>query len=320
LKTRRSLKEGRRKPGIGRGTGTDDDAEVTYSYTWSTTNRIVKEAQRLGAGSAYTTEYALNSEGERTYLKYPDEYPNEYQIDYTSDDLHRVTKIEENSGGLDLVRYAYLGGYLSETILGDDAAVELYWGNTYDPMAVYDSFGRVFESTYVTGGYSYRTYMGASYDYASNVTQRYDGLRSQWTQNTFTYDNLHRLKKGQQGNPVTITWEWDDGQTGGEALDRLGNWVNFDNASTADARTHNLANEITGRTVAGNSRVISYDDAGNLLTLQDNSGTTGWRYTYDHRNRLVKVQDTADIDPEPPAEPNWNVKATYVYDGLNRAA
>jgi len=82
--------------------------------------------------------------------------------------------------------------------------------------------------------------------------------------------------------------------------------------------THDAANEITARTVAGNSRLISYDDAGNLLTLQDNSGTTGWRYTYDHRNRLVKVEDTTDIDPEPPAEPNWNEKAAYVYDGLNR--
>jgi len=78
---------------------------------------------------------------------------------------------------------------------------------------------------------------------------------------------------------------------------------------TTDARTHNEAN--------GNSRVISYDDAGNLLTLQDNTGDIGWRYTYDHRNRLVKVEDTANIEATPP---NWNVKATYVYDGLNRAA
>ena len=153
----------------------------------------------------------------------------------------------------------------------------------------YDSFGRMVESTYDTGFYSYRTYMGASYDYASNVTQRYDGLRPQWTQNAFTYDNLHRLKKAQQGNPVTTTWEWDDTQANGPALDRLGNWVNFNNAGTTDARTHNTANEITARTV-GSSRVISYDDAGNLLTVQDNSGTTGWRYTYDHRNRLVSLK------------------------------
>jgi len=61
--------------------------------------------------------------------------------------------------------------------------------------------------------------------------------------------------------------------------------------------------------------VTSYDDAGNLLTVQDNSGTTGWRYTYDHRNRLVTVEDTSNIEATPP---NWNEKAAYVYDGLNR--
>ena len=270
----------------------------------------MKESQRLGTGSAYTAEYALNSEGERTCLK----YPNTYQINYTSDDLHRVTKVEENSGGLDLVRYTYLGGYLSQAILGDDAAAELYWDSYVGALENYDSFGRLLESTYRTG-LSYRTYMGASYDYASNVTQRYDGLRPQWTQNAFTYDNLHRLKKGQQGNPVATTWEWDDGQASGPALDRLGNWVNSSNAGTADARTHNAANEIATRTFAGNTRIISYDDAGNLLTVQDNSGTTGWRYTYDHRNRLVKVEDTSNIEATPP---NWNENAAYVYDGLNR--
>jgi len=68
--------------------------------------------------------------------------------------------------------------------------------------------------------------------------------------------------------------------------------VNFSNAGTTAARTHNAANEITARTFAGNSRLVSYDDAGNLLTLQANSGTAGWRYTYDHRNRLAFPPDS----------------------------
>ena len=199
--------------------------------------------------------------------------------------------------------------------LGDVGDTRLYWG-TSGLAGTYDSFGRLVESTYDSGGLNYKTYMGADYDYASNVTRRYDGLHSSWDQNPLVYDRLHRLIAADQG--VSIDWVWDDGQDSGPALDRLGNWVNFDKDGTTDARTHNAANEITARTFAGNSRIISYDDAGNLLTLQDNTGDTGWRYTYDHRNRLVKVEDTTDIDPEPPAEPNWNVKATYVYDGLNR--
>jgi len=157
--------------------------------------------------------------------------------------------------------------------------------------------------------------MGASYDYASNVTQRYDGLRSQWTQNTFTYDNLHRLKKGQQGNPVTITWEWDDGQTGGEALDRLGNWVNFDNAGTADARTHNVANEILSRDVDCVLKAVEYDAAGNLVKLDrdvDPQTTERLQFAYDYRNRLIRVEELNG------ALLTWDTRAEYFYDALNR--
>ena len=139
----------------------------------------------------------------------------------------------------------------------------------------------------------------------------------------YEYDTLNRLTGFAPGDLNSAR----DGISGTAAreqawtLDTVGNWSNEATKESGtylrpyEDRTHNAANEVTARTFAGNTRIISYDDAGNLLTLQANSGTNGWRYTYDHRNRLVKLEDTSNIEATPP---NWNLKATYVYDGLNR--
>ena len=56
--------------------------------------------------------------------------------------------------------------------------------------------------------------------------------------------------------------------------------------------------------------MATYDEAGNLNGLRSNDGSTVWRYTYDGRNRLVKVQkDTGS---------GYAIVARYLYDGLNR--
>jgi len=111
------------------------------------------------------------------------------------------------------------------------------------------------------------------------------------------------------------TWTWDS--AGDPRLDDLGNWLNFNNDGTADARTHNTANEIEFRWYGGQARVITYDEAGNVATLQVNDATDGWRYTYDYRNRLIKIESTEDITENPI---DWEEApiALYSYDGLNR--
>jgi hypothetical protein len=64
-----------------------------------------------------------------------------------------------------------------------------------------------------------------------------------WSQG-YTYDNLHRLAKAEQGqmdgwpsNPSInssgkLSWTWDDFAENGPELDKLGNWVNFSNNGT----------------------------------------------------------------------------------------
>ena len=54
-----------------------------------------------------------------------------------------------------------------------------------------------------------------------------------------------------------------------------------------------------------------------MATLQANDATDGWRYTYDYRNRLIKIESTDDITDDPV---DWEEDpvALYYYDGLNR--
>jgi len=65
-------------------------------------------------------------------------YPNGRQVDYAYDDVGRVTKIEENTGGADILRYAYKGGYIATTTFGDGTNGVLQWlsqsNNSYQPL------------------------------------------------------------------------------------------------------------------------------------------------------------------------------------------
>jgi len=162
-----------------------------------------------------------------------------------------------------------------------------------------------------------------AYDYNSNPTARYDVKMdaSKWTQ-LYTYDGLNRLTKTEQGDfngtwPTSLsvsatgkkTWDWDEG--GSRDLDKLGNWINFDNDGTVVTSTINAANELQTRTTGGGSVLDPvWDDNGNLTETDENSEGTAAderKYVYDYHNRLIKVTDRSDT-----------TLAEYVYDGMGR--
>ena len=59
-----------------------------------------------------------------------------------------------------------------------------------------------------------------------------------------------------------------------------------------------------------------YDAAGNLKELPDRTDPTKCeRYSYDYRNRLIKIEHSDDYDEE---TPTWSTVVQYEYDGLNR--
>ena len=150
---------------------------------------------------------------------------------------------------------------------------------------------------------------------------------SKWSQ-AYTNDDLGRLIKTEQDEvnswaektwvnpPADTTWEWHKpGGSGTDPkMDKLGNWVYWDNDGTTDARGYassDFFNEVDTRQIGGGNVLDQVHDAAGNLTETDtnNEGTAADErdYTYDYRNRLVKVEDATGLD-----------LAVYSYDGLNR--
>ena len=158
-----------------------------------------------------------------------------------------------------------------------------------------------------------------AHDDGSNPTWRYDEKAQAdslaWSQK-YEYDSLDRLVKATQGTvtgwpgspsmsaPAAKTWVWD-GTVGEETytLDKVGNWDKFYNDGTDDDRSHNAVNEITGRTIGGQTKNPTWDNTGCLTDDGEN-----YKYVYDFRNRLVQAKRRGDN----------SLLAEYSYDGLNR--
>jgi hypothetical protein len=72
-------------------------------------------------------------------------------------------------------------------------------------------------------------------------------------------------------------------------LDAVGNWDASADQGTAQARTHNSANEITQ--IDGSSSLVSHDAAGNMTTVPHVVHGTACTHTYDAWNRLASCVD-----------------------------
>ncbi|MCX5651811.1 MAG: dockerin type I domain-containing protein [Planctomycetota bacterium] len=209
-----------------------------------------------------------------------------------------------------------------------------------------DRFGRVVSQSWLDGvtGSTAAGYRPAIvdqihiYDLASNRLSKRDGragaswLGRDWE---YSYDGLDRLTEARQGARVGVTSSsqgtWIPAAGGQEwVLDMLGNWteqrtdltgngVFTDATDRSDARSHNLANELTqrvvsptaGGTTSTNSVTLplAYDAAGNLEE-ESTSASTKRRYTHDAWGRLVKVES---LDANNAAKP----LSTHRFNGLH---
>jgi RHS repeat-associated protein len=178
-----------------------------------------------------------------------------------------------------------------------------------------------------------------TYDLASNRLSKRDGragaswLGRDWE---YGYDSLGRLTEARQGARTGVTnssqGTWIPAAGGQEwVLDMLGNWteqrtdltgngVFTDALDRSDARSHNLANELTQRVVTAGTLgtgttpnsvtlPLAYDAAGNLEE-ESTSASTKRRYTHDAWGRLVKVES---LDANNAAKP----LSTHRFNGLH---
>ena len=297
-----------------------DYSKVEYVYTWdaSSTGFKVEEKHYLDGAGPYTVETKTNNAGDRSYIKYPG---SGIELEYVFDAVHRLTELVDSTWSTDFVHYYFKGGYVNEKEYGafqGTPVLKLTLKTTTD-LDGYDAFGRIKKMRYYKPGAPATDVVKLQYqhDYASSPTWRYDELNNsgsvKWGQK-YQYDALHRLVKAEQGEIAdwsttpTITadktWVWNGSQGGTTyTLDQVGNWDQYYDNDVTDTRTHNTANEITARTVGGNSKDPSSDLAGNLTDDGEN-----YLFTYDCRNRIIEVKRKGDS----------SLKAKYEYDGLNR--
>ena len=318
--------------GQGNGGPDYDFSKVEYTYTWSTTSQLVEEKHTFDGKGPWTVKSTTDDVGVRSSLEYPHASGESYRtLSFTHDALQRLTAITE--GGNTIGDYSYKGLYLQDRGIGNSNGsriVKLTFKTTND-LDGYDAWGRIETMRhYKVDGGADRAKYGYAYDYASSRKYQEDQVNAT-TDELYGYDTLHRLTSFERGDlnankdAITGTPAREQDWT----LEVISNWdaivskTNGNDDSPYDARTHNTVNEITALDPQGAVGSFNLDwgegasKSGNLYILPDRTDPTNKadRFTYDYRNRLIKVEHTNNYGGSPPT---WSTVVTYYYDGLNR--
>jgi len=165
-------------------------------------------------------------------------------------------------------------------------------------------------------------------DYVGSPKYQEDLANANQMDELYAHDALHRLtsfKRGDLNEGKTAITTDPPVREQSWTLQHVGNWdavvskTNGSDDSPYDARTHDKDNEIETIDPQGavGSFTVVHDAAGNLKELPDRTipTTKCERYSYDYRNRLIKIEHSDDYDEE---TPTWSTVVQYEYDGLNR--
>ncbi|WP_339910566.1 RHS repeat-associated core domain-containing protein [Symmachiella dynata] len=281
--------------------------KVQYTYDAAVTSNVFTRQHRL--------ESMTYPDGRVIYYDYDSANP-----DYPASRLSQVKKIREtDDSGTILSKYDYSGDRMLAIIDLPQPDIKLdYFQGASGTYAGYDRFGRVkdqywkgYGSTSDVDRFKY------NYDYAGNRTYRDIDIAIYSTDDrdqADTYDGLHRLKTSNEGKLSGSTIAGTPANEEDWTLDALGNWSGYltkTNGTTGlnQSRTTNEANEISDVTesIGPSWSTPTYDASGNMTTVpKPGDPTLTYTATYDAFNRLVKVENGA------------NIVAEYEYDGLNR--
>jgi RHS repeat-associated protein len=231
-----------------------DLTSVSYSQT-SATLGSAWSASSPTAGNYYHTAYAYNDRG-------------------------RLKKTVSPAGTISRIVYDGLGRVTSTWVGTDDVPTSGYWSPTNTAGT---DLVKVSENEYDGGGVGdgNRTYKENELSGGLSKVYTYDGLNQLAG---FQRGTLNSTKDGISGT-VARNQSWDP--------DALGNFESVTTNGTAQTRTHNKQNELTGV----GSNTLTYDNNGNLTTDE-----TGRTFTYDAWNRPIAVNGTIH----------------YAYDALGR--
>ena len=274
-----------------------EDWTGTTSFEVDLLRRITQVTDRKGN----VVEYGYDEVGNQTSIDYPDGTG----VDYAYDLLGQLKTVTEGDGRATAYSYDGMG-----------RVVRMEYPHGWVEDYVYDSIGQLLrvDDTDPTRKDMKQQKHVYKYDDCGNMVYEYmrgNGTGEATTENTYTYDALHRLTRVDE----VYGKAWREYQ-----YDSLGNLTYERNSNNVhyDYKLNNL-NQITQKTYSSNDKegtLYTYDGRGNLVLEQygklngngNNNGngqrTTVGQYTYDETNKMVLGVNSS------------GESSAYLYNGL----
>jgi RHS repeat-associated protein len=240
------------------------DANSGYNYGYAAGDGLLESIDNLSTPNMphVTLTYSTSSQGVTKYVY--DDYGA--QTDYTYDDALRMTSAEMYDGSSSWAHVSFT--YDNANRLTNLSRWEPGYTPTIDTAFTYDNADRLTDithsSSYLASNLSHLTY---AYDAADRLT----GYTGPEGVKTYTYDNTDQLTNVAGSNGLyteTFTYDANGNRTMAGYATGTGNRMTADGTYT-----------------------YTYDDNGNTLQRTQTSNGHVTDYTWDHRNRLTKVQN-----------------------------
>ncbi|MCG8404251.1 MAG: hypothetical protein MI923_03540 [Phycisphaerales bacterium] len=288
-----------------KGTSANSDAVSRSVFSYDDRSRVTQESQSIAEGTAQLVNYKYDKAGNRIEMIH---HGAATTVTYAYDARDRCTQID--NGTVRLADYTWLG----DAIHRRDTTCD-YPGTTKPKFKTTFERDGILRVTTVdnehltldqaTSAYNDLGEFDYTYDSASNVLSAIQGGSTNEldVDRAFDYDTLNRLVTAR----VTDTQSWTTAseKTTSFSYDDVGNRISHQyRDATAIGYGHDKANRMT--TYAGNSQ--GYDLAGNQTLAYSADRGSSYAYTYDHHNRLIKIEDGTKTTR----------KAAFTYDALGR--
>ena len=274
-----------------------EDWTGATSFEVDLLRRITQVTDRKGN----VVQYGYDEVGNQVSMDYPDGTG----VDYTYDLLHQLKTVTEDDGRTTAYTYDGMG-----------RVVKLEYPHGWVEDYVYDSIGQLLrvDDTDPTRKDMKQQKHVYKYDDCGNMVYEYmrgNGTGEATTENTYTYDALHRITRADE----VYGKAWREYQ-----YDSLGNLTYERNSNNVhyDYKLNNL-NQVTQKSYSSNDKegtLYTYDGRGNLVLEQygklNGSGngqgngqrSTVGQYTYDETNKLVLGVNSS------------GESSAYLYNGL----
>ena len=261
-------------------------ASTTYNFTYG--NFGLRSSVKVGTQALATYSYTQDG---NNYLSSLD-YGNGDKVQYEYDNLGRVTKQTYEDG--DTVAYQYDNSGALATVTDSATGRK----TTY----YYDFTDRLMK--YVETGTGYYHSVGYEYDQLNNLTSLVETINGTDYTTSYVYDDDNRVTSVTT-NGTTVEYTYDTyGRISQQVTKRGDTTILTETYTYVGTDTTTSGQIATYKTETANYSVTysyTYDDNGNILSVNDGTYTT--TYVYDSANQLIRENNQ-----------NLNFTYTWTYD------